>query len=180
MPELAEVGYGSIWLPPPTKGSGGASVGYDCWDPFDLGGKDQRAVHKSEPPRVVAKALGMKRERHGDVDHVAHHRAIDVDAGDRGGGHPARHHFGRGRQLDEMQGEEVVRPDLQQLGIREAVGIAIGDVGIRALQGREGFESFVGELADAMDHLDARGILVRHFDRKKRKAKLIEAEGRAR
>ena len=42
MPELAEAGYSSLWLPPPTKGSGGLSVGYDLWDPFDLGGKDQR------------------------------------------------------------------------------------------------------------------------------------------
>ena len=43
MPELAEAGYGAIWLPPPTKGSAaGSRVGYDLWDPFDLGGKDQR------------------------------------------------------------------------------------------------------------------------------------------
>ena len=42
MPELAEAGYTSLWLPPPTKGSGGLSVGYDIWDRFDLGSKDQR------------------------------------------------------------------------------------------------------------------------------------------
>src|ERR671938_4653 len=42
MPELAEAGYDSIWVPPPTKGSGGLSVGYDLWDRFDLGSKDQR------------------------------------------------------------------------------------------------------------------------------------------
>lgn len=42
MPELAEAGYSSMWLPPPTKGSGGLSVGYDLWDRFDLGQKDQR------------------------------------------------------------------------------------------------------------------------------------------
>jgi alpha-amylase len=42
MPELAEAGYDALWLPPPTKGSGGLSVGYDLWDPFDLGSKDQR------------------------------------------------------------------------------------------------------------------------------------------
>ena len=42
MPELAEAGYDAIWLPPPTKGSGGLSVGYDLWDRFDLGSKDQR------------------------------------------------------------------------------------------------------------------------------------------
>lgn len=42
MPELAEAGYDALWLPPPTKGSGGLSVGYDLWDRFDLGSKDQR------------------------------------------------------------------------------------------------------------------------------------------
>ena len=42
MPELAEAGYSSLWLPPPTKGSGGLSVGYDLWDPFDIGSKNQR------------------------------------------------------------------------------------------------------------------------------------------
>ena len=42
MPELAKAGYSSLWLPPPTKGSGGLSVGYDLWDPYDLGSKEQR------------------------------------------------------------------------------------------------------------------------------------------
>ncbi len=42
MPELAEAGYDSLWLPPPTKGSGGLSVGYDLFDRFDLGSKDQK------------------------------------------------------------------------------------------------------------------------------------------
>src|SRR5471032_2731262 len=37
MPELAEAGYTSIWIPPPTKAGGGLSVGYDLFDPFDLG-----------------------------------------------------------------------------------------------------------------------------------------------
>ena len=44
IPELAEAGYTSIWVPPPTKGSGGLSVGYDLFDRFDLGGKDQRGT----------------------------------------------------------------------------------------------------------------------------------------
>ena len=47
MPELAEAGYTSLWLPPPTKGSGGLSVGYDLWDPFDLGSKNQRGSMKT-------------------------------------------------------------------------------------------------------------------------------------
>src|ERR1700722_8577338 len=42
MPEIAEAGYDSLWLPPPAKGtSGGFSVGYDLYDPFDLGSLNQ-------------------------------------------------------------------------------------------------------------------------------------------
>ena len=37
IPELAEAGYDSIWIPPPTKAGSGLSVGYDLFDPFDLG-----------------------------------------------------------------------------------------------------------------------------------------------
>lgn len=44
IPELAEAGYSSLWVPPPTKGSGGLSVGYDLWDRFDLGSKNQRGT----------------------------------------------------------------------------------------------------------------------------------------
>ena len=42
MPEIAEAGYDSLWLPNPAKGtSGGFSVGYDLYDPFDLGSLNQ-------------------------------------------------------------------------------------------------------------------------------------------
>ncbi|MBN2162224.1 MAG: hypothetical protein JXR25_16510 [Pontiellaceae bacterium] len=42
LPELAEAGYSALWLPPPFKGgSGGWSVGYDVYDRFDLGSKQQ-------------------------------------------------------------------------------------------------------------------------------------------
>src|SRR6188474_1432670 len=42
IPELAEAGYSSLWLPNPCKGaSGGFSVGYDPFDRFDLGDKNQ-------------------------------------------------------------------------------------------------------------------------------------------
>ncbi|MFH0908942.1 MAG: alpha-amylase family glycosyl hydrolase [bacterium] len=82
MPELAEVGYGSIWLPPPTKGSGGASVGYDCWDPFDLGGKDQRSSIRTrygteaELLRLIETAhrFGIRVY----FDNIMNHRAFDV------------------------------------------------------------------------------------------------------
>ncbi|MEO5916923.1 MAG: hypothetical protein ABIS50_22030 [Luteolibacter sp.] len=42
IPEVAEAGYDSLWLPNPCKGASGAySVGYDPVDRFDLGDKDQ-------------------------------------------------------------------------------------------------------------------------------------------
>ncbi len=43
MPEIAEAGYDSLWLPNPAKGNtGAASVGYDLFDPFDLGNTNQQ------------------------------------------------------------------------------------------------------------------------------------------
>src|SRR5512137_1261993 len=54
MPELAEAGYTSLWLPPPAKGSGILSVGYDLFDPFDLGDKNQNGT--------VATKYGTKTE----------------------------------------------------------------------------------------------------------------------
>lgn len=82
MPELAEVGYGSIWLPPPTKGSGALSVGYDLWDPFDLGNKDQRGTVKTrygteaELLRLIETAhrFGIRVY----FDNIMNHRAFDV------------------------------------------------------------------------------------------------------
>jgi len=45
MPEIAEAGYDSIWLPNPAKGnSGGFSIGYDQFDPFDLGSTNQQGT----------------------------------------------------------------------------------------------------------------------------------------
>ena len=82
IPELAEAGYGSIWLPPPTKGSGGLSVGYDLWDPFDLGSKDQRSTvrtrygSEAELLRLVETAhrFGIRIY----FDNIMNHRAFDV------------------------------------------------------------------------------------------------------
>jgi glycosidase len=48
MPELAEVGYESIWVPPPTKAGSQFSVGYDLFDPFDLGSKDQKGGYSTK------------------------------------------------------------------------------------------------------------------------------------
>ncbi|MBC8127012.1 MAG: hypothetical protein H8M99_07700 [Gloeobacteraceae cyanobacterium ES-bin-144] len=82
MPELAEAGYQSLWLPPPTKGSGGLSVGYDLWDPFDLGSKDQRGSvstrYGTETELLqlmeVAHRFGIRIY----FDNIMNHRAFDV------------------------------------------------------------------------------------------------------
>ena len=44
MPELAEAGYASLWLPQPAKAGSIWSVGYDLFDPFDLGDKNQNGT----------------------------------------------------------------------------------------------------------------------------------------
>ncbi len=82
MPELAEAGYDSIWLPPPTKGSGGLSVGYDLWDRFDLGSKDQRGSVRTrygteaELLRLIeiAHRFGIRVY----LDNIMNHNAFDV------------------------------------------------------------------------------------------------------
>ena len=82
MPELAEAGYSSLWLPPPTKGSGGLSVGYDLWDPFDLGGKDQRNTVRTRYG-TEAELLQLMEVAHRFgirvyFDNIMNHRAFDV------------------------------------------------------------------------------------------------------
>ena len=82
MPELAEAGYTSLWLPPPTKGSGGLSVGYDLWDPFDLGSKDQRNSVRTRYG-TEAELLQMMEVAHRFgirvyFDNIMNHRAFDV------------------------------------------------------------------------------------------------------
>ena len=44
-PEVRTAGVTGIWIPAPTKGaSGGFSSGYDPYDLYDLGSKDQRST----------------------------------------------------------------------------------------------------------------------------------------
>ncbi|MDB6034948.1 MAG: hypothetical protein JWM16_5286 [Verrucomicrobiales bacterium] len=82
IPEIAEAGYTSLWLPPPCKGGSGYSVGYDLWDPFDLGDKDQRGTiatrygTKEELLRMVRTAhrFGIRVY----FDNIVNHRAFDV------------------------------------------------------------------------------------------------------
>lgn len=86
MPEIAEAGYSALWLPPPQKASGGLSVGYDLWDPFDLGSKDQRNSIKTrygteeELLRLIQTAhrFGIRVY----FDNIMNHRAFDVPGWD--------------------------------------------------------------------------------------------------
>ncbi|HEY2952296.1 MAG TPA: alpha-amylase family glycosyl hydrolase, partial [Verrucomicrobiae bacterium] len=82
MPEIAEAGYTSLWLPPPAKAGSGFSVGYDPFDPFDLGDKNQRGTiatrygTKDELLRMVRTAhrLGLRVY----FDNIVNHRGFDV------------------------------------------------------------------------------------------------------
>jgi len=82
MPELAEAGYESLWLPPPTKGSGGLSVGYDLWDRFDLGSKDQRGSKRTKYG-TEEELLSLMRAAHRFgiriyFDNIMNHNAFDI------------------------------------------------------------------------------------------------------
>src|ERR1041384_4366262 len=82
MPELAEAGYTALWLPPPTKASSQFSTGYDCFDPFDLGDKNQSgtiATHygtKDELLRMVriAHRFGIRVY----FDNIMNHRTFST------------------------------------------------------------------------------------------------------
>src|SRR5437763_960215 len=82
MPEIAEAGYTSLWLPPPSKGSSVFSVGYDQFDPFDLGDQNQRGTiatkygTKAQLLQVVETAhrFGIRVY----FDNIVNHRGFDV------------------------------------------------------------------------------------------------------
>ena len=85
IPEVAEAGYTSLWLPQPAKGASGAySVGYDPLDRFDLGDKNQsgtvatRYGTKAELLRMVEMAhrFGLRVY----FDNVMAHNAGPLDA----------------------------------------------------------------------------------------------------
>src|SRR5439155_3690617 len=79
---LAQVGFTSIWLPPPLKGgSGTSSVGYDVFDDYDLGSKNQQG---SVPTRYgtrdqLARCVAVLRANGLDV-------YVDLVENQRGGG----------------------------------------------------------------------------------------------
>lgn len=82
MPEIAEAGYTSLWLPPPAKAGSVYSVGYDLFDPFDLGDKNQRGTvrtkygTKAELLQVVEMAhrFGLRVY----FDNIMNHRGFDI------------------------------------------------------------------------------------------------------
>ena len=82
MPELAEAGYDALWVPPPTKGSGGLSVGYDLWDRFDLGGKDQRGTVRTRYGTEADLQLMLETAHRFGLrvyfDNIVNHNAFDV------------------------------------------------------------------------------------------------------
>ena len=82
IPEIAEDGFASLWLPPPQKASGDLSVGYDLWDPFDIGGNPQRTGGRTrygteeEMLRLIdtAHRFGLRVY----FDNIMNHRAFDI------------------------------------------------------------------------------------------------------
>ena len=83
MPEIAEAGYDSLWVPNPAKGESGAySVGYDLFDPFDMGDKDQRGTVATQYG-TKAELLQMVEAAHRFgirvyFDNVMNHRAFAI------------------------------------------------------------------------------------------------------
>lgn len=79
---LASSGFTAIWLPPVLKGaSGGYSNGYDPYDDYDLGSKDQRSTYGTRwgHREQLMRAIAMLRVNGLDVyfDNVLGHRSGD-------------------------------------------------------------------------------------------------------
>jgi len=98
LPELAEAGYGAIYVPNPAKGnSGGFSVGYDVFDPFDLGSTNQQGT-VATMYGTQAQLIQMVQTAHRFgirvyFDNVMNHRAVTVP-GYPGSGTPTNYYPG--------------------------------------------------------------------------------------
>jgi hypothetical protein len=98
MPELAEAGYDALYLPVPCKGnSGGFSVGYDVYDPFDLGSVNQQGT-VATMYGTQAQLIQMVQTAHRFgiriyFDNVMNHRA-DTVPGYPGSGTPTTYYPG--------------------------------------------------------------------------------------
>lgn len=98
MPEIAEAGYDSLWLPNPAKGNSGAySAGYDQFDPFDLGSTNQQGTIPTAYG-TQADLLRMVQTAHRFgirvyFDNIMNHRASTVP-GYPGSGTPTNYYPG--------------------------------------------------------------------------------------
>jgi len=98
MPEIAEAGYDSLWLPNPAKGNSGAySIGYDVFDPFDLGSTNQQGTIATRYG-TQADLIQMVQTAHRFgirlyFDNVMNHRSSTVP-GYPGSGTPANYYPG--------------------------------------------------------------------------------------
>ncbi len=86
MPQFREWGITALWVPPPCKAAGGGySSGYDIYDPYDLGAKDQKGTiptkwgHKRDLLKMISVAHANGVDIYADI--VPNHRS----GGDQGG-----------------------------------------------------------------------------------------------
>jgi alpha-amylase len=86
MPLLREWGFTGLWIPPPCKAAGGGfSTGYDMYDPYDLGSKDQCGTvptkwgNKENLLRMVSLAHANGIDVYADI--VVNHRAGGAQGG---------------------------------------------------------------------------------------------------
>ena len=76
---IRKAGFTAVWLPPVWKGASGIqSIGYDPYDDYDLGAKDQRGTRPTRygTREQLARCVAMLRANDLDVyvDLVEHHR----------------------------------------------------------------------------------------------------------
>ena len=98
MPELAEAGYDSLWLPNPAKGNSGAySIGYDQFDPFDLGNTNQQGTiatrYGTQADLIQMVQMAHRFGLRVYFDNVMNHRAATVP-GYPGSGTPTNYYPG--------------------------------------------------------------------------------------
>ncbi len=82
IPEIAEAGYTSLWLPPTAKAGSVWSVGYDLFDPFDLGDRNQRGTiptrYGTRAQLLQAVEMAHRFGLRVYFDNITNHRGFDV------------------------------------------------------------------------------------------------------